>query len=921
MRTTGTTIRIIGLLAVVSLVAAPGFGQVQAGPFTAFPSEDVADGRFLSSVSGLQGLTGETTSLGLSVPADRTSFIFRIFDGDTGEPCVVDGVTCFAGFDHLGHWDEGTTPLCATMFADPLREGNTDPANEVGTWCGNGPVDTESPETVPDPDNPGSFIPLWTAEPFMPDNGWWTASINLTADAVGPGGDAFYHVVLGLDSLNDGATVSNFKVGANVPLSVFSAHFGFEVGLGGFLNDLAIVYPGYTLGASIADPNFFLSAPTTYDGSYVFFLDVPNQLETITIWDGDFDHGTNPNQLVGEPSGQPFQACFDDDDANTVGIPDFATGGGAANDESAVAFGVPADDQLLDFVRRSPCVWYQVTDPLGNVYRNFNPSGNREWEKFVITVKPWGEATGDGTQEFGEGADYSPIYAADGSTFVDPAAFPDGFLPTGLWKIEVFGLDLSNSNFWRFDLAVCGLSNGQPLCPEEPVKIGDRVWYDLDGDGGQDSGEPGISGVKLNRVGSIDMTSTGTNGLYEFDVLPGTAVDPEVYTVEVAAENLGVVPTGAAGDRVWFDLNDNGLDDGEPGIANATVRLLSCTGGVAGTSLGVTTTDGDGYYWFSGLFAGEYCTQVVEPTLPAGLSQSAGGAGGVSGSVVIFSDEVYDTLDFGYSLGDGTLAAVGDRVWVDVDSDGEQDAGEPGISGVTMGLFLCGEDPSIDAPTAIAKTDAGGFYSFSELVPACLQVAVDASSLPAGLSITFDYDDGATPAADGVAAYSPFASEVFLGLDFGYVGADTSGSGSPDYCLADRIWYDADANGFYDGADTPIGGVTVSIRGDGGDVHAWVVSAADGTFEVCGLQLGVHGVEIADRFGALVGLMGTTQGGVDGSTTAVVADEDVSAESFGYIEQGWLADCVWTTDPDPADGILSFTPTSITDDIPFVASE
>jgi hypothetical protein len=235
-----------------------------------------------------------------------------------------------------------------------------------------------------------------------------------------------------------------------------------------------------------------------------------------------------------------------------------------------------------------------------------------------------------------------------------------------------------------------------------------------------------------------------------------------------------------------------------------------------------------------------------------------------------------------------------------------------------MGLFLCGEDPSIDAPTAIAKTDAGGFYSFSELVPACLQVAVDASSLPAGLSITFDYDDGATPAADGVAAYSPFASEVFLGLDFGYVGADTSGSGSPDYCLADRIWYDADANGFYDGADTPIGGVTVSIRGDGGDVHAWVVSAADGTFEVCGLQLGVHGVEIADRFGALVGLMGTTQGGVDGSTTAVVADEDVSAESFGYIEQGWLADCVWTTDPDPADGILSFTPTSITDDIPFV---
>ena len=43
-------------------------GQV-VGPFSAFPSGQIDDGRFLSLVSGLDGLTGERPSIGLSVPA------------------------------------------------------------------------------------------------------------------------------------------------------------------------------------------------------------------------------------------------------------------------------------------------------------------------------------------------------------------------------------------------------------------------------------------------------------------------------------------------------------------------------------------------------------------------------------------------------------------------------------------------------------------------------------------------------------------------------------------------------------------------------------------------------------------------------------------------------------------------------------
>lgn len=58
------------------------------------------------------------------------------------------------------------------------------------------------------------------------------------------------------------------------------------------------------------------------------------------------------------------------------------------------------------------------------------------------------------------------------------------------------------------------------------AKLGDYVWLDLDHDGLQDSGEPGIPNVKVtvNGVGSnyMDMTTTDHTGMYMFLVPPGT---------------------------------------------------------------------------------------------------------------------------------------------------------------------------------------------------------------------------------------------------------------------------------------------------------------------------------------------------------------------------------------------------------------
>ncbi len=66
------------------------------------------------------------------------------------------------------------------------------------------------------------------------------------------------------------------------------------------------------------------------------------------------------------------------------------------------------------------------------------------------------------------------------------------------------------------------------------------------------------------------------------------------------------------GDRVWNDLNQNGLqDDGEPGVYDVLVRVWDSTG----TNLaGQTRTDTNGYYMVYALESGVYQFEVVLPT-------------------------------------------------------------------------------------------------------------------------------------------------------------------------------------------------------------------------------------------------------------------------------------------------------------------
>ncbi|MCA9296123.1 MAG: choice-of-anchor E domain-containing protein, partial [Phycisphaerales bacterium] len=243
--------------------------------------------------------------------------------------------------------------------------------------------------------------------------------------------------------------------------------------------------------------------------------------------------------------------------------------------------------------------------------------------------------------------------------------------------------------------------------------IGDFVWSDTNGNGIQDGGEPGIPGVTVNLLdaGMVQIATTMTDGLgaYLFSGLdagsytvqfvnpsPATLVESPALqggdtaldsncvgglaAVTLATPNstdltidCGLVPlAGQIGDFVWSDTNGNGIQDGgELGIPGVTVNLLD-----AGmVQIATTMTDGAGAYLFSGLAAGSYTVQFVEP---GGFVESPafqGGdtaldsncVGGLAAVTLATPVDVNLTIDCGLTPLSGQ---IGDFVWSDTNGNG-----------------------------------------------------------------------------------------------------------------------------------------------------------------------------------------------------------------------------------------------------------
>lgn len=203
--------------------------------------------------------------------------------------------------------------------------------------------------------------------------------------------------------------------------------------------------------------------------------------------------------------------------------------------------------------------------------------------------------------------------------------------------------------------------------------IGDYVWFDANRNGIQDADEHGVGGVRVilqSRQGNdgvwafYEETATDANGYYGFHDLKGgldadiqyrvifdtnltltltqegmdSSVDSDAMAVYIQGMgyptrtillgygesdltwDAGLVDViSALGDYVWYDLNENGIqDEEERGVPDVTVVLEhNATGQIdqedAWAEAARTTTNQAGYYRFDGLTEGYYRIKFLLP--------------------------------------------------------------------------------------------------------------------------------------------------------------------------------------------------------------------------------------------------------------------------------------------------------------------
>ena len=204
------------------------------------------------------------------------------------------------------------------------------------------------------------------------------------------------------------------------------------------------------------------------------------------------------------------------------------------------------------------------------------------------------------------------------------------------------------------------------------------------------------------------------------------------------------------------------------------------------------------------------------------------------------------------------LAGLGNFVWNDLDRDGLQEVGEPGVGNVTVTLTGGGTDAIIGTPddtTASATTSGSGAYAFIGLVPGT-QYRLTFSNLPSGYVLTQanvggddTIDSDANPANGQTTIVTLTSGELNNTLDAGLV---TSGSASS---IGNFVWTDLNVNGLQDGGEPGHDGVTVNlyrdVNGNGiaepggadGAAIATTVTAGGGSYLFGGLSAGNYFVQ------------------------------------------------------------------------------
>jgi hypothetical protein len=526
--------------------------------------------------------------------------------------------------------------------------------------------------------------------------------------------------------------------------------------------------------------------------------------------------------------------------------------------------------------------------------------------------------------------------------------------------------------------------------------VNGRAFLDLNADGVQvlspnnpTINEPGLAGVTVTVTaanGSVSNASTNAIGEWSLDIVAdgpyrvqysnfpaklsdGRGIGNGMQTQFIAAgqanfaafgkvDNFGAITDildgelTAVGNRIWDDINGNGIQDaGEPGIPNVVVTISSTSGplvtsaGCNGTNApGVATTattNSSGQYEFRCLESGKpFVLSVDKSQLGTGGALAgygptiAGAAGNIqldsngtdNGTAIIAAGTtrpgVDNSYDFGFIKGGGvgnttttTVAntgSIGNFVFLDANNNGTFDAGDTPVGGATVELIQNG------AVIRTAQTGADGLYNFVGLTAGTYAVRV---TRPAGTSVTPAQanigDD--TRDSDGIAVSDSVSQSGAITLatgqnndtvDFGWVQAPARSA------IGDTVWLDNNGNNILDGGDTFVQGATVELLDAAGQVVRSFVTLADGKYSFIDLTPGSYSVRVTRPAGANVNPVTANVGNddaldSDGVPTGTIGQVQSAVYVLAPGETNNTVDFGWVVATPPSSTTTSTTTTIV----------
>jgi hypothetical protein len=162
-----------------------------------------------------------------------------------------------------------------------------------------------------------------------------------------------------------------------------------------------------------------------------------------------------------------------------------------------------------------------------------------------------------------------------------------------------------------------------------------------------------------------------------------------------------------------------------------------------------------------------------------------------------------------------------------------------------------------DADEPFDAADASGNYLIGGLLAGTYTVRVDASTLPDGVSATYDLDGVGTPGV--VTGVTLSSGQARTDVDFGYRGTASIG---------DRVWNDANANGIQDAGETGVSGIVVALYDSTGTLLITTTTDLNGNYLFDNLPAGTYTVGVGATPGRSISPRGA------GSDSALDSDID-----------------------------------------------